>query len=233
MPIRDRSRPLWPERDVPSRRHAVLGGISPGYPSVTARLHTCYSPVRRSPAGESKLPPPLPLDLHVLSLSLAFILSQDQTLRCCYLVSFSFQNQRRPRRAFVDPTRVWRIDKVLLFSSCTTLNVYCKSFNVLVRIDFRCGVAEKLCKVTDNFSNHQIFLELFFQVFSAAGSRPRPCLSGFQSCGNPGLSSRRDLRPKSECKVRHFLPFHQIFQQEFYAKKHSFTKYPPQSPMYQ
>ncbi len=25
----------------------------------------------------------LPLDLHVLSLSLAFILSQDQTLRCC------------------------------------------------------------------------------------------------------------------------------------------------------
>ena len=32
----------------------------------------------------------LPLDLHVLSLSLAFILSQDQTLRCCiYLFSFS------------------------------------------------------------------------------------------------------------------------------------------------
>ncbi len=173
MPIRDRGRPLWPERDVPSRRHAVLGGISPGYPSVTARLHTCYSPVRRSPAGESKLPPPLPLDLHVLSLSLAFILSQDQTLRCCYLVSFSFQNQRRPRRAFVDPTRVWRIDKVLLFSSCTTLNVYCKSFNVLVRIDFRCGVAEKLCKVTDNFSNHQIFLELFFQVFFRRPARVR------------------------------------------------------------
>ena len=30
----------------------------------------------------------MPLDLHVLSLSLAFILSQDQTLRCCYLVLF-------------------------------------------------------------------------------------------------------------------------------------------------
>ena len=52
-------------------------------------MHTCYSPVRRSPAGESKLSPPMPLDLHVLSLSLAFILSQDQTLRCCYIV-FSF-----------------------------------------------------------------------------------------------------------------------------------------------
>ena len=34
----------------------------------------------------------LPLDLHVLSLSLAFILSQDQTLRCIYIVlSFSLE----------------------------------------------------------------------------------------------------------------------------------------------
>ena len=49
-----------------------------GYPSVTDRLHTRYSPVRRSPARYCYLP--LPLDLHVLSLSLAFILSQDQTL---------------------------------------------------------------------------------------------------------------------------------------------------------
>ena len=33
-------------------------------------------------AGGSASTPPLPLDLHVLSLPLAFILSQDQTLRC-------------------------------------------------------------------------------------------------------------------------------------------------------
>ena len=30
----------------------------------------------------------MPLDLHVLSLPLAFILSQDQTLRCLYIVSY-------------------------------------------------------------------------------------------------------------------------------------------------
>ena len=68
--------------------YAVLVGISPGYPPVMGRLHTCYSPVRRSPAESSKLDSPLPLDLHVLSLSLAFILSQDQTLRClsCFLL---------------------------------------------------------------------------------------------------------------------------------------------------
>ena len=44
------------------------------------RLHTRYAPVRRSPAVYCYTP--LPLDLHVLSLPLAFILSQDQTLHC-------------------------------------------------------------------------------------------------------------------------------------------------------
>ena len=32
----------------------------------------------------------LPLDLHVLSLSLAFILSQDQTLPCQYFIVLVF-----------------------------------------------------------------------------------------------------------------------------------------------
>ena len=49
-----------------------------GYTPVSGRLHTRYSPVRRSPSEYCY--PMLPLDLHVLSLSLAFILSQDQTL---------------------------------------------------------------------------------------------------------------------------------------------------------
>ena len=53
------------------------------YPPLTGRLHTRYSPVRRSPPQYCYLV--LPLDLHVLSLSLAFILSQDQTLRCQFV----------------------------------------------------------------------------------------------------------------------------------------------------
>ena len=75
-----------------SQYYAVLVRISPGYSPLTGRLHTCYSPVRRSPPFVL-LRIVLPLDLHVLGLSLAFILSQDQTLRCilyyyllgCYL----------------------------------------------------------------------------------------------------------------------------------------------------
>ena len=42
-------------------------------------------------AARSVATPAMPLDLHVLSLSLAFILSQDQTLRCIYDVSSSFK----------------------------------------------------------------------------------------------------------------------------------------------
>ena len=54
--------------------------VSLRYPPVQGRLHTRYAPVRRSSARYCyRL---LPLDLHVLSLPLAFILSQDQTLHC-------------------------------------------------------------------------------------------------------------------------------------------------------
>ena len=62
--------------------HGVLIRLSPGYPPLIGKLHTRYSPVRRSPPKYCY--PVLPLDLHVLSLSLAFILSQDQTLRCWF-----------------------------------------------------------------------------------------------------------------------------------------------------
>ena len=69
---------ISPRRDAPPRQYGGLIRVSTGYTPVPGRFHTRYSPVRRSPARYCYLP--LPLDLHVLSLSLAFILSQDQTL---------------------------------------------------------------------------------------------------------------------------------------------------------
>ena len=50
---------------------------------------TRYAPFCRSPAEYCYSP--LPLDLHVLSLPLAFILSQDQTLLCIYTI-LNFQS---------------------------------------------------------------------------------------------------------------------------------------------
>ena len=65
--------------------YGVLVGVSTGYPPVTGKLLTRYAPFRRSPPLYCYNA--LPLDLHVLSLPLAFILSQDQTLLCIYTVS--------------------------------------------------------------------------------------------------------------------------------------------------
>ena len=87
MPIRDHPEAF---STIPCEtvRYGVLVGVSTGYPPVAGRLHTRYAPVRRSPAAHCWAP--LPLDLHVLSLPLAFILSQDQTLHCknCLLSTF-------------------------------------------------------------------------------------------------------------------------------------------------
>ena len=81
MPILVRPEPFLP-RGCPRGIYAGLARLSAGCPPDKGRLHTCYSPVRRSPAVEAEASTLMPLDLHVLSLPLAFILSQDQTLRC-------------------------------------------------------------------------------------------------------------------------------------------------------
>ena len=67
--------------------YGVLDTVSSDYPPVTGRLLTCYAPFCRSPAKYCYFP--LPLDLHVLSLPLAFILSQDQTLHCTSFILYS------------------------------------------------------------------------------------------------------------------------------------------------
>ena len=69
------------------RCYGVLGDVSIGYPPDTGKLLTCYAPFRRSPPEYCY--PALPLDLHVLSLPLAFILSQDQTLHCKSFILYS------------------------------------------------------------------------------------------------------------------------------------------------
>ena len=62
--------------------YGVLRIVSNDYPPVPGMLLTRYSPFRRSPPVYCYTA--MPLDLHVLSLPLAFILSQDQTLHCIF-----------------------------------------------------------------------------------------------------------------------------------------------------
>ena len=86
-PLRKRRLPP-PFMTPPCRKvtYPVLAPVSRGYPRLTGRLPTCYSPVRRSvrslpPEGFRKLPA---LDLHVLGTPPAFVLSQDQTLQIIF-----------------------------------------------------------------------------------------------------------------------------------------------------
>ena len=54
-----------------------------------SRRQVGYVLLTRAPvAGKGIATSPLPLDLHVLGLSLAFILSQDQTLRCIFFILY-------------------------------------------------------------------------------------------------------------------------------------------------
>ena len=154
-------------------------GIRRGFPRLSPwQGQVAYVLLTRAPvADRSASTPSLPLDLHVLSLSLAFILSQDQTLRCCYilLIFFTFLFSSCPiHRAFAIKTcfKFWR--RLVFYSSRTTCLVYCKYFNVLSsQNSFRFRVAIDTpfpfceCKVTTTFLITQIFYKYFFIYFFA------------------------------------------------------------------
>ena len=84
-------------------QHPGLWGISPHfYGLYPCRGQVAYVLLTSAPVADRRIATPsLPLDLHVLSLSLAFILSQDQTLRCLscsFIFSLSFrQPDQQPR----------------------------------------------------------------------------------------------------------------------------------------
>src|SRR5512135_2906243 len=63
--------------------YTVLAALSHRYPELKGRSSTRYSPVRRSTQRPKS---PFSHDLHVLSTSPAFNLSQDQTLQFEILV---------------------------------------------------------------------------------------------------------------------------------------------------
>ena len=163
----------------------MLVHVSAGYLPVRGWLHTCYSPVRRSPAKYCYSP--LPLDLHVLSLSLAFILSQDQTLHTkSYLQKFCsgrvmcFLNLDYRRFRF-------------------TLATFC-SFQYLKELFFSIFISpspdppslrsESGCKGKACFSFSKLF-KLFFQTFF-----PSPRLTSFP----------RALSLESGCKDKAMIP---------------------------
>ena len=128
-----------------------------GYPPLMGRLHTRYSPVRRSPT--SYCYDSLPLDLHVLSLSLAFILSQDQTLRCWFVFMSSDQEFRLKCLVFIDGS-----SSLILVLLVEYVNLS-KNFSFFNASVFR----KRGAKIESLFLTSNFF-ESFFKTSSRSGS---------------------------------------------------------------
>ena len=126
--------------------HRGLVGVSTGCPRATGMSLTRYAPFRRSPPGRCR--PALPLDLHVLSLPLAFILSQDQTLLCIYTLSLKFD----PDNLFIFPKKKNQRSHFVLGTCCTNLSILSMNFPV---------ISETGCKDSDFFVPSKLFLTFF------------------------------------------------------------------------
>ena len=164
--------------------------LSPGHGHVAHALRT-LAPV----AARSIATPALPLDLHVLSLPLAFILSQDQTLLCIY----TFKIPVRPRQLHSHKNQRSRFKKFSVLA-CTNLSLLSKNFVLEIiptpsiplkgddqRLsarrqagptggifnERRCFQLEAGCKGNNFFFLHKFFVDFFEKVFS---TRPPVCL---------------------------------------------------------
>ena len=121
------------------------------YTPVTGRLHTRYAPVRRS--SPEYCYPALPLDLHVLSLPLAFILSQDQTLHCKNCSFYLFDSSSCPSTYLIYVNQ-----HTLSLSSHTFQTTF--AFLLVINIFFNMPFfVESGCKDTTIFQTTKIFFQ--------------------------------------------------------------------------
>ena len=134
-------------KDASRMSYGTLIHVSMGYSPVQGRFHTRYSPVRRSPAEYCYSP--MPLDLHVLSLSLAFILSQDQTLHSKNFLIFIFSLARL-------------LDLSELIPQGLALAVCFKPFNILKNCALY--VPKAGAKIRQIIPSLQTIYPLFFKI---------------------------------------------------------------------
>ena len=123
----------------------------------------------------------LPLDLHVLSLPLAFILSQDQTLhRCsvCWIIQ-----QCITILALLEFVTVHKYNHGLLFNFTLSISI----FSMIVRLTESNSLKQKPinfipvsgCKYRTSFDSDNVFLKLFWTFFKAYSLNP--ILQGFRN----------------------------------------------------
>ena len=144
--------------------YGVLIYVSTAYPPAIGRLHTRYAPVRRSCVTEVTLP----LDLHVLGLPLALILSQDQTLRCICSITCLF----RPRlfSCEIDIVNI-AINSLVHTRSFVYLFIHSKNFLIAAFDNYCCNhfLITSLkweCKSRTFYFTTQIYSEIFLMLIA-------------------------------------------------------------------
>ena len=156
----------------------------------------------------------LPLDLHVLSLSLAFILSQDQTLRCSNCFMSLLKIPLFPGSSI--------LLTVFILNTCTTVVYVNFSKN-----SFQSFLSKRGAKVRIFIFIFQIFSKVFSIYFFESLFRndfrtfawifqPHPSVSIFPDSSTPLSSCHHRISLDCGCKstaVKHIL---QIFSRLFY-----------------
>ena len=170
--------------------YAVLVRISPGYPTAMGRLHTCYSPVRRSPAkciATSTAAPRLACVKPVASVHpepgsnsslllfcLFFFFSKKVTITVCIVTKTIpwclnlwlggyFLNLNADSKLTENS---FRLSLHLGGSfSCTTSSIVNLSMFSLLLFALRYR-SEKRCKITSNFWTDKIFYQNFSKNLS-------------------------------------------------------------------
>ena len=130
--------------------NSVFTGLSPDYGQIAHLLRT-RAPVAAIGIATNALP----LDLHVLGLSLAFILSQDQTLRCKIIYN------SRPRLSMTNLScNPWQ--GLFYPNSCTTSidSISQRTFSFSLPPRFRSEIG---CKSTATKTTDQIFNAFFWK----------------------------------------------------------------------
>ena len=109
----------------------------------------------------------LPLDLHVLSLQLAFILSQDQTLHCKSIVSQHKADFCSVQDAvqFIDFINTLRLTHINIYKTSIDGSIFFLYYLYCLSIFQRtcCFRFKSGCKGKRFYFNYQIFSEVFFR----------------------------------------------------------------------
>ena len=108
----------------------------------------------------------LPLDLHVLSLQLAFILSQDQTLHCKSIVSQHKADFCSVQDAvqFIDFINTLRLTHINIYNTSIDGSIFFLYYLYCLSIFQRtcCFRFKSGCKGKRFYFNYQMFSEVFF-----------------------------------------------------------------------